>query len=64
MITAIKVHWFRTSATKSRWAEEKGIVCEEMKRVVRSFKFNHHRWLKRGHELEAKSLGGAAYARK
>ena len=62
---AIKVHWFRLSATTSRWKEEKQVVPEEMRRVVRTFKRHHHDWLERGLEHAGKSRPGAAsYARK
>ncbi|KIP12369.1 hypothetical protein PHLGIDRAFT_113846 [Phlebiopsis gigantea 11061_1 CR5-6] len=62
---AIKVHWFRMSALKSRWWEEVEVVQEEMRRTVRFFKFSEDEWLQRGErEEEAGFEGGASYARK
>ncbi|GJE92976.1 hypothetical protein PsYK624_091350 [Phanerochaete sordida] len=62
---AVKVHWFRTSATKSRWEEEYGAVLEEMRRSTRFYKFKHHEWLDAGDSQEAAgNAGHAAYARK
>lgn len=40
-------------------------MCEEMKRVVRYFKFHQHDWLLLGEKREAAGRpGAAAYARK
>ena len=65
VFVAIKVHWFRTSATKERWQEQKYLLLSEMRRVVRKFKHDHHRWLVRGEEREiAGCYGAAAYTRK
>ena len=64
-ITAIKVHWFCTSAVKSRWKEEHTVVLKEMHRTVRFYKSRHYWWLNSGEEHEHSGHKGyASYAQK
>lgn len=72
---AIRTHWFRTKALKTRWQEEVLLLPEEMRRTVRYH--NHYRlqWLSISERSEdagragsiserSEHAGKAAYARK
>ena len=61
----IKVHWFRMSALRSRWEEERKLVREEMQRTVRFFHFKRVQWLSKAGMLDQKGRHGeASYSRK
>lgn len=63
--TAVKVHWFRTSANKSRWTEENRVVKREIQRTTRFFKYHQHDWLLSAEARDAEQKSGhASYARK
>ncbi|OCH83973.1 hypothetical protein OBBRIDRAFT_742414, partial [Obba rivulosa] len=62
---AIRVHWFRRSALKARWTEEKLLVEEEMRRTVRFFQHWRLEWTCRSErDMESGQAGRAAYGRK
>ena len=59
----LKVHWFRRSALKMRWQEQILLVEEEMRRILRFFRYHEDLWKSRvtsGRE----TAGAIAYARK
>ncbi|KAI0088586.1 hypothetical protein BDY19DRAFT_891138 [Irpex rosettiformis] len=64
IVENLRVHWCRTKAKADRWAEEKALVLEEMKRTLRFFDFQVHLWKARANVKDENSLGPAAYALK
>lgn len=62
--SAYRVHWFRSSALRTRWWEEATLLPEEMRRMVRFFKRFELDWMKRAKDLSATDAARAAYARK
>ncbi|KAI0093358.1 hypothetical protein BDY19DRAFT_859710, partial [Irpex rosettiformis] len=64
IVENLRVHWCRTKAKADRWAEEKALVVEEMKRTLRFFDFQVHLWKAHGNAEGKNSLGQVAYAQK
>ncbi|THG92529.1 hypothetical protein EW026_g8398, partial [Hermanssonia centrifuga] len=62
---AICVHWFRSSALRSRWDEEQRLLLEEMARTVRFFMYYEQKWKREavGHDKTG-MVGYAAYAQR
>lgn len=60
----LRVHWCRTKANAERWAEEKELVAEEMRRTLRFFDYQIHQWQTRAAVGKNINSGSAAYARK
>ncbi|OCH85647.1 hypothetical protein OBBRIDRAFT_807358 [Obba rivulosa] len=59
---AIRVHWFRRAALKTRWDEQKLLIEEEMRRMLRFFQHWQQHWLLMSdEEVRNGRRGHAAY---
>ncbi|KAF9022411.1 hypothetical protein BDZ89DRAFT_1196078 [Hymenopellis radicata] len=65
----VRIEWAKALARKTRWTEEVEILKEEMRRVLRSLRFEEQRWMFRAekdyHGLRLEEIAGRkAYARR
>lgn len=70
LFTGVRVEWSKALARRDRWSEEVDLLKEEMRRVLRSLKWEEREWRARAQapklqsEAEALSDGRIAYALK